>query len=158
MARTRSGSRGSMLLPRSRDRDELRWLDVPIRRPTAVANVEGAARFGGFATQGEKTRENRGTETKIGPETVKPISFELGGRPGAQTINVLPGLTAKLAVARGGELHAAKALRTLRLILERTLIRSVADALNATTACEEQVNLRKSAKAKVMLAGRTAPM
>ena len=36
-------------------RDELQWSDVTIRRPTAVATVEGAARLGRFAaTQGEK--------------------------------------------------------------------------------------------------------
>ena len=35
--------------------DELQWLDMTIRRPTAVANVEGAARFGGFAATEEET-------------------------------------------------------------------------------------------------------
>ena len=84
-------------------RDELQWLDVTFRRPTAVSNVEFAANFGGFsALQGEerKTRKYRNWY-EIGPDKVKPISFELGGRPGLQTINVLRGLTTKLADARG---------------------------------------------------------
>ena len=41
------------------------------------------------------------------------------------------------------ELNAATALRKLRLTLERTLIRSEANAPNATTANEEQIKLRK---------------
>ena len=63
---------------------------------------------------------------------MKPISCELSGMPGPQTVSVLHGLTTKLAQARGGELNAATALRKLRLVLERTLIRAEADALNAT--------------------------
>ena len=54
------------------------------------------------------------------------------------------GLTTKLAEARGGELNAATALRKLRLILERTLTEAEADALDATTANEEQATLRKT--------------
>ena len=80
------------------------------RRPTAVTNVEEAAIFGGFsAIQGEeeKTRKDGNCRYEIGPDTVKPISFELGGRQGPQTINVLQELTTKLAEARGGELIAA---------------------------------------------------
>ena len=30
-------------------RDELRWLDITIRRPTAATNVQGAAHHGGCA-------------------------------------------------------------------------------------------------------------
>ena len=83
----------------------------------------------------KKKHENR---NEICPDTVKPISFELGGR------RVLQGLTKKLAEARGGELNAVTALRRLRLVLERTVVRAKADALNATTADEEQANLRKT--------------
>ena len=72
-----------------------------------------------------------------------PISLELGGRPGPQTINVLRGLTTKLAVAPGGELNAATAFRKMRLVIERTLIRAEADALNATNTHEEKANVRK---------------
>ena len=75
--------------------------------------------------------ENR---NEIGPGTVKPTSFEMGGRPGLQTISVVRGLRTKLAEARGGELNAAAALRKLRPTLERTLIRAEADALHATSA------------------------
>ena len=57
--------------------DELQW-------PTA--NVKQAARAGGYAaTSGERERENTvkyGNRSEIGPDTVKPISFELGGRTG----------------------------------------------------------------------------
>ena len=48
-----------------------------------------------------------GSRNEIGPDTVEPISFELGGRPGPQTTRVLRGLTTKLAEARGGRLNAA---------------------------------------------------
>ena len=75
-------------------RDELQWLDI-IRRPTAAANVEGVATSGGFsALLGEKEKTTKhGNIDEIGPNTVKPISFELGGRPGPQTMIVLQGLT-----------------------------------------------------------------
>ena len=66
---------------------------------------------------------------EIAPVTVKPVSYELGARPRPQTMSVLQGLTTKLAEARGEEFNAATALRKLRLTLERTLIRAVADAL-----------------------------
>ena len=125
--------------------NELQWLDVTIRRPTALTNMEGSSRTGGHAaTQGErektKKHENR---NEVGPDTVKPISIELGGRPGTQTITVSQSMTTKLAEARGGELNAATALRKMRLVVERTLIRAEADALNATNAHEEQANVRK---------------
>ena len=91
-----------------------------------------------FLTAGPPFKKN-----EISPGTVKPISIELGGRPGTQTISVLQSLTTKLAEARGGELNAGTALRTKRLVVERTLIRAEADALNATNAHEEQANVRK---------------
>ena len=71
------------------------------------------------------------------------ISIELGGRMGPHTINVLQNLTTKLAEARGGELNAATALRKMKLVVERTLLRAEADALNATAAHEEQTNVRR---------------
>ena len=43
----------------------------------------------------------------------------------------------------GGELNAATALRKMKLVVERTLIRAEADALNATTAHEEKTNVRR---------------
>ena len=55
---------------------------------------------------------------------------------------MLQNLTTKLAEARGGELNAATALRKMKLVVERTLIRAEADALNATTAHEEQTKVR----------------
>ena len=82
-------------------KDGLQWLDVTIRRPTAVANVEGATRLGGSAaTQGEKEKNEEKKHVKrneICSDTVKPTSFELGGRPGPQTISILQGMTTKLA-------------------------------------------------------------
>ena len=79
--------------------NELQWLDVTIRRPTALTNMEGAARMGGHAaTQGEKEKTKKyGNRDEIGPDTVRPISLELGGRLGPQTTTVLRGLTTKLA-------------------------------------------------------------
>ena len=56
---------------------------------------------------------------------------------------MLQNLTTKLAEARCGELNAATAFRKMRLVIERTLIRAEADALNATTAHEEQTNVRR---------------
>ena len=64
------------------------------------------------------------------------MSLELGGRPGSQTTSVLQSLTTKLAEARGEELNAATALRKMRLVVERTLIRVEAEDLNATSAHE----------------------
>ena len=52
----------------------------------------------------EKKKDN-GNKSEVGPDTVKPISIELGGRMGPQTISVLQNLTTKLAEARGGELN-----------------------------------------------------
>ena len=81
--------------------NELRWLDVTIRRPTALTNMEGSARTGGHAaTQGEREKTKKyGNKNEVGPDTVKPISIELGGRMGPQTVNVLQNLTTKLAEA-----------------------------------------------------------
>ena len=48
-------------------RDEQQWLEVTTLRPTFVAHVEGAARFGGCsAIQGEKKekREQMGTRRR----------------------------------------------------------------------------------------------
>ena len=56
---------------------------------------------------------------------------------------MLQNLTTKLAEARGGELDAATALRKMKLVVERTLVRAEANAFNATTAHEEQTNVRK---------------
>ena len=53
---------------------------------------------------------------------------------GPKTIRVFQNLTTKLAEARGGELNVATALRKMKLVVERTLVRAEADALNATTA------------------------
>ena len=75
-----------------------------------------------------------GNKNEVGPDTAKPISIELGGRMGIQTIGILQGMTTKLAEARGGELNAATALRKMKLAIERTLLRSEADAINATNA------------------------
>ena len=93
----------------------------------------------------ENARKRRctGNKNEVGPDTVKPISIEIGWRMGPQTVNVLQNLTTKLPEARGGELNAATALRKLRLVVERTLIRAEADALDATNAHEEQTNARR---------------
>ena len=137
-----------MLLPTIPGSNELQRLDVSIRRPTALTNMKGSARAGGHvATQGEREKTKKyGNKNEIGPDTVKPISIELGGRMGPQTVNVLQNLTKKLAEARGGELNAATALRKMKLVVERTLIWAEADALNATTAYEEQTNVRRTVR------------
>ena len=85
-------------MPTIPGRDELQWLDI--RRPTAAANVEGVATSGGFsALLGEKEKTTKyGNRDEIGPDTVKSISFELGGRPGPQTMTVLQGLTTQRPV------------------------------------------------------------
>ena len=84
----------------------------------------------------EKTK-TYGNRAEVGPDTAKPISIELGGRLGVQTIAILQGMTSKLAEASGGEINAASALRKMKLIMERTLIRSEADAINAANASED---------------------
>ena len=50
-----------------------------------------------WTTKENTTRD--GNRIEIGPDTVGPISYELGGRPGPQTMSVLQGLTTKLAEA-----------------------------------------------------------
>ena len=64
--------------------DELQWLDVTTRRPTAAANVEGGAKNGGFAAlQGEKEQTRKyGNRNEESPDTVKPVRFDLGARNG----------------------------------------------------------------------------
>ena len=119
--------------------NELQWLDITIRRPTAQTNVAGAAMMAGHAAsmgEIEKTKKY-GNGLEVGPDTVKPISIELGGRMGTQTNGIVQSLTSKLAEASGGEINAASALRKLKLMLERTLLRSEADAINASSAAEE---------------------
>ena len=61
--------------------NELQWLEVTIRRPTALTNMEGSARMGGHAaTQGEREKTKKyGNRNEVGPDTVKPISIVLGG-------------------------------------------------------------------------------
>ena len=135
MARKRSEQQESTVatIPGS---NELHWMDVTIRRPTAQTNVEEAAMTGGHAAWlGEKEKTKKyGNRNEVGPDTAKPISIEIGGRMGTQTIGILQGMTTKLAEARGGELNAATALRKMKLSIERTLLRSEADAINATNA------------------------
>ena len=125
--------------------NELQWLDVTIRRPTAQTNVAEAAMTGGHAAwMGEKEKTKKyGNKNEVGPDTAKPISIELGGRMGTQTIGILQGMTTKLAEARGGELNAATALRKMKLAIERTLLRSEADAINATNVNEEVTRARR---------------
>ena len=107
----------------------------------------GIGKNGHAATQGEREKTKKyGNKNEIGPDTVKPISIEIGWRMGPQTVNVLQNLTTKLAEARGGELNAATALRKMKLVVERTLRRAEADALNATNAHEEQTKRKKGAR------------
>ena len=71
--------------------NELQWLDITIRRPTAQTNVTESAKTAGHAAmlgEREKTK-NYGNRAEVGPDTVKPISIELGGRMGTQTIATL---------------------------------------------------------------------
>ena len=67
--------------------EELQGLGQHHQEPTATTNVEGAAKHG----EKEKTKRY-GNRNEIGPDAVKPISFELG-RPGPQTTTALQGLT-----------------------------------------------------------------
>ena len=124
--------------------NELQWLDITIRRPTAQTNVEEAAMKGGHAAWlGEKEKTKKyGNKNEVGPDTEKPRSIEQGGRMGVQTNGILQGITTKLAEARGGELNAAAALRKLKLAIERTLLRAEADAINATNALANDAAMR----------------
>ena len=102
----------------------------------------GSGKNGKTCSEREKTKKY-GNKNEVGPDTVRPISLELGGRLCPQTLSVLQNLTTKVAEARGGELSAATALRKMRLVVERTLIRAEADALNAASAHDEQANTRR---------------
>ena len=85
------------------DRDGLQWLDVTVRRPKVVANDEGGKLRRLRRHPGrERKKRTYGNRNEIGPDTVKPISFEFGGKPGPPTVNALQGLTTKPAEARGG--------------------------------------------------------
>ena len=124
---------------------ELQWMDVTIRRPTAQTNVAEAAETGGHAAwlgEREKTKKY-GNRNEVGPDTAKPISIELGGRMGTQTIGILKSLTTKLAEASGGEINAASALRRIKIAVERTLLRAEADAINAANAA---VDLKRAGR------------
>ena len=74
-------------------------MDITIRRPTAQTNMAGAAVTTGYAAsmgEIEKTKKY-GNRSEVGPDTVKPISIELGGRMGTQTNGILQSMTSKLA-------------------------------------------------------------
>ena len=146
---------------------ELQWMDVTIRRSTDTANVEGAAKNGEYATlQGEREQKIRtyGNKNEVGPDTVKPVSFELGGRMGTQMSDALRMLTTKLAEARGGELNATKAIRTLRLKMERTLNRAEADCSTLRLLMRSRWVRGESTEwwdlplAVAVMAGRTSPL
>ena len=50
------------------------------------------------AMMGEKEKTKKyGNRMEVGPDTVKPVSIELGGRMGTQTIAILQSMTSKLA-------------------------------------------------------------
>ena len=80
---------------------------------------------------------------EVGPDTVKPISIELGGRMATQTIAILQSMISKLAEASGGEICAASALRKTKLLMERTLLRAEADAINAANVNEWEKRTRR---------------
>ena len=106
--------------------------------------AEAAVTGGHAAWIGEREKTKKyGNKNEVGPDTAKPISIELGGRMGTQTIGILQGITTKLAEASGGELNAAIALRKMKLAIERTLLRSEADAINAANANEEAKRARR---------------
>ena len=125
--------------------NERQWLDITIRRPTAQTNVTKAAKTAGHAAMmGEREKTKKyGNRMEVGPDTVKPISIELGGRMGTQTIAILQSMTSKLAEASGGEICADSALRKTKLLMERTLLRAEADAINATNANEWEKRTRR---------------
>ena len=58
------------------------------QKATALTNMEGSARAAGHAaTQGEREKTKKyGNKSEIGPDTVKPITIELGGRMGPQSV------------------------------------------------------------------------
>ena len=69
---------------------------------------------------GEKAKTKKyGNKSEVGPDTAKPIIIELGGRMGTQTI------------------------RKMKLAIKRTLLRSEADAINATNVNEEVTRARR---------------
>ena len=65
--------------------NELQWLDVTTRRPTALTNMEGSARTGGHAaTQGEREKTKKyGNKNEVGPDMVKPIRHRTGLQNGS---------------------------------------------------------------------------
>ena len=85
--------------------NELQWLDVTIRRPTALTNMERSARAVGHAsTHGEREKTKKyGNKNEIGPDPVKLISIELGGRMGCQTVSVLQNVTTTWWRAQRGD-------------------------------------------------------
>ena len=61
---------------------------------------------------------------------------------GTQTIATLQSITSKLADASGGDICAASSLRKTKLLMERTLLRAEADAINAANVNEWEKRMR----------------
>ena len=106
-----------------------------------LASIAGYAADKG---EGENTMKY-GHEKEAGPDTVKPVSCELG-RPGTQTRGFLQQLVTNLADAGKGELNAAAQHERLRVAIESTMVRAEADALIAASIHKECVFVRRALK------------
>ena len=62
---------------------------------------EGGERGTGRERGRKGKTKKYGNKSEVDPDTAKPLSIELGGRMGTQTIGILQGMTTKLAKARG---------------------------------------------------------
>ena len=59
-------------------------------------------------------------EGEIGPDTLKPEGYELGGRQGTQTRVLLQNIVTNLAEAKKGEMNAAAQYKRLGAAIERS--------------------------------------
>ena len=101
-------------------RHELEWLDVAIRRSTSSKLVHAAASVARCAAdKGEREKTMRyGNKKETGPDTVKPVRYELAGRHRTQTGGVLQHLATNLAEAKKGGLNAATHHKRLSAAIE----------------------------------------
>ena len=105
---TNTELQGLMLWPRSLD----------LMSCSGSTSPSGGQRQQRLLREAQKTERKYENRDEVGPNTAKPVSFELGGRMGTQTIALLQEMTTKLAEVRRGELNVVMVVRRLLLIFE----------------------------------------
>ena len=93
---------------------------------------------------GEKeTTKKYGNNSEVGPDTAKPISIELGRENGNPDDRHPTGHDDKARRSEGRRAQRGDGSQKMKLAIERTLLRSEADAINATNVYEEVARARR---------------